>query len=181
MTRRSFPKALGAPPTPVTVIGGELVRQAVEASRQSPRRRIILPLHRGPEANLHRMLNAVQPYSYVQPHRHLHPPKPESILVLQGAILTLVFDSAGKVEEAMALAAGTADFGADFEPGIIHTFFALQPDTVLFEVKPGPYEAQTDKDFAPWAPAEGSPESASYMADLYGYAGKLGWPVPDRE
>ncbi len=181
MNEKAHPKALGAPQTPATIIGSDLVRRAVEASRQSPRRRIILPLHKAPDANLHRMLNAVQPYSYVRPHRHLDPPKAESILVLQGAILTFIFDATGKVEEAMIFAAGTAAFGIDFEPGVLHTFLALQPDTVLFEVKPGPYEAQTDKDFAPWAPVEGSPEAAAYMADLYGFARKLGWPVPGLE
>lgn len=179
MTGDAYPKALEAPLTPCTRIGRELVRQAVEASRQSPRRRIILPLHKAPESNLHRMLNAVQPFSYVQPHRHLAPPKAESIIVLQGAVLALVFDEAGRVLEATAIAAGTADFGIDFEPGVIHTFFALQRDTVLFEAKPGPYEAQTDKDFASWAPAEASPGAPAYMTALYQYAGRTGWPVPD--
>lgn len=181
MTHDAYRKALDAPPSQATVIGTELVRQAVEASRTSPRRRIILPLHKSPDATLHRMLNAIQPYSYIQAHRHLHPPKPESIIVLQGAIITFVFGETGQVEETAVLAAGTAAFGIDFEPGVLHTFFALQPDTVLFEVKPGPYEAQTDKDFAPWAAAENSPEAGDYMANFYEYAGKFGWPVPDRD
>ena len=79
------------------------------------------------------------------------------------------------------MAAGTAPFGIDFEPGVLHTFFALQRDTVLFEVKPGPYEMQTDKDFASFAPAEESPEAAGYMTSLYEHAGKVGWPVPQRD
>lgn len=176
-----FKKALSAPKTSATVIGADLIRQAVEASRQSPRRRMILPLHKGPDSALHRMLNAVQPYSYIQPHRHLQPPKPESIIVLQGAILTLVFDEAGQVEQAVAVEAGSAAFGFDVEPGVLHTFFALQPDTVLFEAKPGPYVAQTDRDFAPWAPLEDSPEATGYMARLYEFAPQLGWPVPERD
>ena len=180
MTGDSYRKALDAPPNQATVIGTDLIRQAVEASRRSPRRRIILPLHKSPDSKLHRMLNAIQPYSYIQAHRHLHPPKPESIIVLQGAIIAFVFSETGKVEETTVLAAGTAAFGIDFEPGVLHTFFALQRDTVLFEVKPGPYEIGTDKDFASWAPAEESPAAAGYMANLYTYAGKFGWPVPDR-
>lgn len=179
MARDSYPKALAAPQTPSTIIGRELVRQAIEASRHSPRRRIILPLHKNPEANLHRMLNVVQPYSYIQPHRHLDPPKPESIIVLSGAILTFIFNAAGKVEETLVLAAGTAAFGIDFEPGVLHTFFALQPDTLLFEVKPGPYD-QADKDFAPWAPAEGSPDVEAYLTRLYTFAEKFGWQIPPR-
>lgn len=116
---------------------------------------------------MHRMLNALQPYSYIQPHRHLHPPKAESVIVLQGAILCLLFSPTGQVEEIHTLAAGSANFGVDSEPGVFHTFLALAEDTVLFEAKPGPYEQSSDKDFAPWAPAEGTPETQAYMDYLY--------------
>jgi hypothetical protein len=66
----------------------------------------------------------------------------------------------------MALGAGREAFGVDLVPGIYHTFVALEPDTVLFEVKDGPYVAATDKAFAPWAPAEGTPEARQYMQAL---------------
>lgn len=181
MTGAIYRKALEAPPQQAIVIGTDLVRQAVEASRRSPRRRIILPLHKSPGASLHRMLNAIQPHSYIQAHRHLHPPRPESIIVLQGAIITFIFAETGQVTETAVLAAGTTAFGIDFEPAVLHTFLALKPDTVLFEVKPGPYEVQTDKDFAPFAPAEKNPAAAGFMADLYKHAGKLGWPVPEHD
>jgi cupin fold WbuC family metalloprotein len=160
-------KALPAPLGPTTLLGTTLVQQAISTSRSSPRKRIILPLHKDPGALLHRMLNAIQPLSYIRPHRHLHPPKPETIIVLQGAILCFVFTALGEIQEVHTLKAGYSAFGFDCEPGIYHTFLALLTDTVLFEVKPGPYEAATDKDFAPWAPPEGSPEAKSYMTSLY--------------
>lgn len=117
---------------------------------------------------MHRMLNAMQPYSYIQPHRHLYPPKAESVIVLQGALLCFLFSPGGKVEEVHTLAAGSANFGIDSEPGVFHTFLALAEDTVIFEVKPGPYQPGSDKDLAPWAPAEGTPEVKGYMDFLYG-------------
>ncbi len=159
--------ALNAPTSHTTIIDTTLMQKAVEASRVNLRKRIILPLHKGPEAPLHRMLNAIQPYSYIRPHRHLHPPKPESVIVLQGALLCVVFNSRGVVQEAITLAAGTNAFGFDCEPGIFHTFLALCCDTVLFEVKPGPYQADTDKDFAAWAPSERSAEVTSFLTYLY--------------
>jgi len=33
---------------------------------------------------------------------------------------------------------------------------ALAPDTVILEIKKGPYSAMSDKDFASWAPEEGA-------------------------
>ncbi len=158
-----FPRALPAPSTPVTVINQELIDYAVHMSRQSPRKRIILPFHRGAEDRMHRMLNAVQPGSYIRPHRHFHPPKAETVIVLRGSFLYLVFDGNGSVTGNWKLSSATSIFGVDFEPGVIHTFIALEPDSVMFEVKPGPYDPIDDKDFAPWAPVEGQPECTSYL------------------
>ena len=170
----NYSKALPAPSTSTTIIGANLIHQAVEGSKTSPRKRIILPLHKGPESPMHRMLNALQPYSYIQPHSHLYPPKAESVIVLQGAILCFFFSPTGQVEEIHTLAAGSANFGVDSEPGVFHTFLALAENTVLFEVKPGPYEQSSDKDFASWAPKEGTPEVKGYMENLYA----LGKDVP---
>ncbi len=164
------PKALPAPTTRTTLISTNLIHHAVEGSKLSPRKRIILPFHKVPEASLHRMLNALQPYSYIRPHRHLHPPKTESVIVLQGAVLCFLFNPKGQVEEVHTLAAGSEYIGIDSEPGIFHTFLALAENTVLFEVKPGPYEESSDKDFASWAPAEGTTESQDYMEHLYSFA-----------
>jgi len=36
--------------------------------------------------------------------------------------------------------------------------------------KPGPYNPATDKDVAMWAPEEGTPEAADYLANLSRYA-----------
>lgn len=141
----------------------------VNGSRKSPRRRIILPLHKDHTAPLHRMLNAMQPGSYIQPHRHLDPPKPESVIVLQGAIKCFIFSSSGQIETMYTIRAGSPIFGVDSEPGVYHTFLAIDSDTVLFEVKPGPYSPATDKDFASWAPAEGAPAAKQYMQYLYDF------------
>jgi hypothetical protein len=43
---------------------------------------------------------------------------------------------------------------------------ALSETAVCFEVKAGPYDAATDKEFAPWAPREGDPSAPEYLAKL---------------
>jgi hypothetical protein len=57
-------------------------------------------------------------------------------------------------------------FGIDVAAGHFHGFLVRAPDTVLYEVKPGPYAPLSDKDFAPWAPTEGSPEVGDYLSTL---------------
>ena len=112
------------------------------------------------------MFNAVQPDSYIPPHRHLDPPKAESWIVLCGALAFFTFDDRGAIAECLEIRAGGEIFGVDLEPGVYHTFFALEPDTVVYEVKGGPYSAATDKAFPEWAPREGTPEANGYLAKL---------------
>ena len=77
----------------------------------------------------------------------------------------MLFDDQGAIIRSFFLAPGGPACGADLAPGLWHTVVALDPGTVFFEAKPGPYEAVCDKDFAPWAPAEGA-EAASYLESL---------------
>lgn len=159
-------RALDAPPTKLTPMTSRLLDQAVEGARQSPRLRMILPLHKSADATLHRMFNAMQPGTYIAPHRHFCPPKAESILVLRGAMCFITFDDSGLVQQMIDVTVGSDVFGVDIEPGIFHTFLILQPDTVMYEVKPGPYAPIDDKDFATWAPREGDAAVAGYLAML---------------
>ena len=160
------PRALPPPSGPICWISESLLEGAIAVSQSSPRRRVIQPLHRAESADLHRMFNAVQPDSYIPPHRHLDPPKAESWIVLRGALAFFTFDEQGRVEECLEIRAGGAVFGVDLEPGVYHTFFALEPDTVVFEVKSGPYSPSNDKTFPEWAPPEGSSSASKYLAWL---------------
>ena len=157
-------RALDAPAGDVVVLSRALVERVIEASRTSPRRRIIQPFHKNEDELLHRMLNVLQPDTYVRPHRHLDPPKSESWVVLQGAVAFFTFEEDGRVRDYFELEAGGEYFGVDLTPGLFHSLVVLAPDTVLFEAKSGPFAPANDKSFAPWAPAEDSPEAASYLA-----------------
>ncbi len=162
----SYRRALDAPSGELVVLSRSLVDSAIEPSRTSPRRRITLPLHKSNAELLHRMINVIQPDSYVRPHRHLEPPKAESFLVLRGALAFFTFEEDGRVRDCLSLEAGGEDFGVDISPGLFHGIVALVPDTVFFEAKNGPYAPAHDKTFAPWAPEEGTPEAVSYLQHL---------------
>jgi hypothetical protein len=56
--------------------------------------------------------------------------------------------------------------GIDLAPGVWHTLCCVSPTAICYEVKAGPYDAATDKEFAPWAPREGQPEAAQYLEEL---------------
>ena len=160
------PRALPAPPGAVVVLCEEHVEMVLSASRKSARRRTILPFHKGPDERLHRMFNALQPGTYVQPHNHGSSGKNEVFVVLRGALDFIVFDPDGTIELVTHLRAGGAQFGIDVAPDHFHSFLVREPDTLVYEVKTGPYRQADDKDFAPWAPREGSAGVDAYVGAL---------------
>ena len=150
-----------------TVLFARLVEQAA----CSPRLRTNHNFHRTLEENPHRFLNVMLRGTYVAPHRHLDPPKSESFLILIGEAAFLTFDDAGNVVSTTIL--GHDPIGIDIQPGIWHTLAVLSDHAVCFEVKPGPYAASNDKDFAPWAPREGEPGVSAYQRWLLSHVVRL--------
>jgi cupin fold WbuC family metalloprotein len=155
----------------VQPITEELIDLVAGEARQSARRRSNYNFHAGGQDNPQRFLNVILEGSYVRPHRHLTPPKAESFLVLNGHAVVFVFDDDGGVVSAHLLGPGayqgkTAARGIDLRPGLWHSIAALTPVVVCYEVKPGPWDPATDKEFAPWAPEEGSAQAAQYLAAL---------------
>jgi cupin fold WbuC family metalloprotein len=150
----------------VQILDGPLFDRLIERARQSPRLRTNHNFHRTMEENPHRFLNVMLRGTYVTPHRHTDPPKSESFLALQGEIAFFLFDDAGRVAHTEIL--GRDTIGIDIAPGVWHSLAVLTPEAVCYEVKPGPYSASNDKDFAPWAPREGDPAAVEYLAGLIG-------------
>ncbi len=150
----------------MTLISQSLLDEVSSEARLSPRRRKNRNFHAGDDAAAHRLLNALEPDSYVAPHRHLDPAKAESIVALRGRFGVVLFDDAGSVTGTAVLAPTGADMGIDLPAGTYHTIFALESGSVFFEAKAGPYVPITAAERAPWAPAEGSAEAPAYLAQL---------------
>ena len=114
------------------------------------------------------MLNSIQPGSYLRPHRHLDPPKDEAFVLLKGSAGYVIFDEEQglKKKEFILLDLRRGTYGIDIRAGVWHALFSLEPDTVLYEVKPGPYTPLTDKDFAPWSPRDNSPDAVTFLSEL---------------
>ncbi len=139
-----------------------LDRLSVQAA-SSPRLRANQNVH-VMEDPVHRLFNAIEPGSYIRPHRHLNPPKTETMILVKGRLGFLAFREDGTVAERIVLDAAGETFGIDVAPGVWHSFVALAAGTVAFETKAGPYVPPGEADAAPWAPAEGAPGAAAAEA-----------------
>lgn len=152
----------------VQLVTPDLIASLVERARQSPRRRINHNFHSGPADNPHRFLNVLLRGTYIRPHRHLAPPKSEGFVMLEGEVRVILFEDDGRLAAIHRLAANHPGVSPviDLPPGVWHTVVAESEVAVCYEVKPGPWEPGTDKDFAAWAPPEGDPRVAAYLASL---------------
>lgn len=148
------------------LIDSNLLAKAAAAAADSPRRRKNLNFHTSKHEGANRLLNAVEPGSYVQPHRHLDADKDETLVVVRGSFGLVFFDEAGNVTEtAIAKAAGDV-VGVNIPHGTYHSLVALEPGSVFFEAKAGPYTPITDAERAPWAPRESEPQVPAYLRKL---------------
>ena len=150
----------------ITVIDDGLLDEVCAEAAASPRRRKNRNFHPRDDHPGHRLLNALQSDTYIPPHRHLDPNKDETYVVLRGLLGIVEFDDAGLAVRRLKVGAGTTVVGVDVAHGTWHTAIALVDDTVFLEAKSGPYLPLTADERAPWAPAEDSPEAASYLAQL---------------
>lgn len=149
----------------VKLITDSLFDAVADSAGRSPRRRMNHNFHAGAADNPHRFINVLLRGAYVQPHRHSHPPKSETFLVLEGEADVILFDDGGAVTARHRLGRqsdGARVWGIDIPPGVWHTILPRSERAVCFEVKPGPWEPASDKEFAPWAPREGDPAAAAY-------------------
>lgn len=46
--------------------------------------------------------------------------------------------------------------GVEIEPGVWHSFIGLEENSVLYEVKEGPFIENSAKHYPGWAPAKGT-------------------------
>jgi cupin fold WbuC family metalloprotein len=147
-------------------ITDEFIDNVSHKAKQSTRRRMNYNFHLNHEDPLHRLLNAMEPGTYVQPHKHENPDKFEIFLALRGRFVVFTFDDEGNITDHIILDAQQGNYGVEIAARTYHTLVSLESGSVAYEVKAGPYSASTSKDFAPWAPAEGDKAVQDYLQNL---------------
>ena len=128
-----------------------------------PRRRTHQLWHLDHADGVQRLAMALQPGTYVRPHRHAEPPKWEALVLLKGRVSLLTFYDDGTVLERVELSHPEGSVVVETPAGQWHSLVAVEPDSVLFEFKQGPF---APSEFAAWAPAEGSTDEALVTAWL---------------
>ena len=144
----------------------KLLDSVSTSAASSARKRKNYNFHEADQALSHRLLNAVEPDSYIAPHRHLDSEKDETMVALRGKIGIVFFDESGQVTGTVQLEPNGAVVAVNIPYGTYHSLVALEPGCVFFESKAGPYEPLTPDEKATWAPSENASEAAAYLAKM---------------
>ncbi|MBU8901331.1 MAG: WbuC family cupin fold metalloprotein [Victivallales bacterium] len=137
-----------------------------EQTKSSKRKRAHFNLHKSMDEAIHRLCMAAEPGTYVRPHRHLSGDKWELFTILRGQIVVLIFDEKGYVVKRVELTAG-GDIGSiEIPASSWHTFACLESDSIILEVKSGPYMRPVEGDWLAGTPEEGK-KGAKELEQFY--------------
>jgi cupin fold WbuC family metalloprotein len=140
----------------IHVVGQREIGRMAREAAHSPRKRVHLLLHDGPQDQVQRLLIVLQPGSYVRPHHHSQ--QWEMLVLQQGRGMLLNFSADGHLlaREEMSAASPIAQIPI----GVWHGFIVLDAATAVMEIKPGPYRPN---EFAHWAPAEADARAPAFI------------------
>lgn len=117
-------------------IDKELLEKLFDQARHNPRLRQNFDLRTSADDNSQRMLNALLPGTDVPIHRH--PQSTETVMVLYGKLVEVVYDDGGREVERICLDPLAGKYGCVVPQGAWHTVEVLEP-SVIFETKDGGY------------------------------------------
>lgn len=148
------------------LINEALLNETTERAKQSPRLRMNHNFHERLDDPVNRMLNALEPGTYLRPHRHLDPDKDEIFLLLRGRVAVFLFDDDGNVSRIQILDPKERIYGAEIKAGTWHSLLVLESGSVIYEIKEGPFVPLSADNFAPWSPAPEETEAVRRYMEL---------------
>ena len=119
------------------IIDTTLLDQVSAEAKDSPRLRMNYNFHQSLEEKCHRFLNAVEPGTKVEIHRH--PTKDETFILLRGKVRVLTYNDAGEILDDIILDPQEGRYGVDIPKNVWHNVECLEPGSVFFECKEGPF------------------------------------------
>ena len=119
------------------LIDNQLLDAVSRQAKQSDRLRMNYNFHQSLEDKCHRFLNAVEPGTVVEIHRHST--KDESFVLLRGKVRVNTYNDDGTVIESVVLCPKDGFYGVDIPKNVWHNVESLESGSVFFECKEGPF------------------------------------------
>jgi cupin fold WbuC family metalloprotein len=152
------------------LIDRKLLDETTQKAKQSARLRMNYNFHESLDDPVNRLINAMEPATYLRPHRHKNPDKNEIFLLLRGKAALFLFDDEGRVTEKVILDPLNGVYGGEIPAEVWHTLIVLASGSVVYEIKQGPFVPLSAENMAPWSPPPEDREGVKkYMDRLKSY------------
>ena len=154
------------------VFSSQYFEKLLDAASQSQRLRAHANVHRSYGEHCQKLFNAIQVNSYIRPHRHSLDPKDECLIAIKGLFGFITFTEQGLIEPVILFGSEryseklSIPSGLELPSDTWHTVVSLVDESILFEVKSGPFDPNLAKEYALWAPKEGSKDVSQYLETL---------------
>jgi cupin fold WbuC family metalloprotein len=151
---------------PIAAIGQAELNTLKSAVKASAKRRARINAHADGEDALHEMIIAIDPTSYIRPHKH--PGKSEAFHIVEGEVDIVVFTDDGEIDRIVSLGppGGRRPFYYRMSNAFFHTLIIRSDLLVVHEITNGPFRPQATV-FANFAPDDREIEkAAAYQAGL---------------
>ena len=135
------------------IINDKLLDETREKALQSPRLRMNYNFHPTLDDPINRLINVMEPDTYLRPHRHKNPDKIEIFLILRGRVALFLFDDQGTVTDYQILDPKIGVYGGEIPADVWHTLLVLEAGSTVYEVKQGPFTPLSPENIALWSPA----------------------------
>ena len=147
------------------LIDEKLLDETTERAKMSPRLRMNHNFHESLDDPINRLINAMEPDTYLRPHRHKNPDKNEVFLLLRGKVALLLFDDSGNITEQVILDPKAGVYGGEIPCDVWHTLIVFESGSVIYEVKQGPFAPLAAENMAPWSPVADDIENVKLYMD----------------
>jgi len=151
---------------PISAIGQDELDTLRAAVKASAKRRARINTHPDGDDALHEMIIAIDPTSYIRPHKH--PGKSEAFHIIEGEVDIVVFTDAGEIDRIVPL--GAPGSGRPFyyrmSSAFFHTLIIRSDVLIVHEITNGPFRPSATV-FADFAPDDRELEkAAAYQIEL---------------
>ena len=126
------------------IIDDKLLNLVSAQAKNSPRLRMNFNLHESLDSSVQRLLNAMEPGTKIPIQRHRN--TAETLFIVRGAMKVFLYNDNMELLEESVLSHKGGNYGIHIPAGMWHCVDILEPNTVMFEVKQGPYSPLLPED-----------------------------------
>ena len=126
------------------IITSKFLNKISAQAKESPRLRKNFNLHETLDSKVQRLFNAMEPGTVIPVQRHRN--TAETLMLVRGQMKVVLYNDNKNIIEEAILSHESGNYGVHIPVGVWHCVEILEPGTVMFEVKEGPYEPLKPED-----------------------------------